>query len=117
MNKTLLDNDGCKYAVTNPDQTDKGWAHLRLGSGPGMRSKTGARIGGGAYPHLFCGEPQQAGSPYCAAHHKLCYRGPGKDARSLEEMIYSIDQSQFRGRVGYADHTEPMDVELRKDVA
>ena len=24
-------------------------------------------------PHLFCGQPQQDGSPYCAAHHNLCY--------------------------------------------
>lgn len=116
--KSLIDNDGCKYPVTNSDVSDQSWSHLRLGSsGPGMRAKDGSRVGGGAYPHLFCGEPQKAGSCYCAAHHKVCYRGPGKDARSLEEMIYAIDQSQFRGRTGYAEHTEPLDEDLRRGAA
>lgn len=104
----------CKFALTNGGPPDQGWAHLRLGdSGAGVRVK-GRMIGGGAYPHQFCAEPVTADSCYCAKHHKKSYRGPGKDPRSLEEMIYATDQSQYRGNTPYAEHTDPMDVELSK---
>ena len=55
------------------------------------------------------------GSVYCPEHHARCYRGPGKDARSLEEMIYAVDQSQFRGRVNYSEHTDPLDKEVTRE--
>lgn len=113
--KTLTENTGCKFALTN-GVADQAWAHLRLGTGAGVRGK-GRMIGGGAYRHEFCAEPVKPGSVYCPLHHKRCYRGPGKDPRSLEEMIYATDQSQFRGRVPYAEHTEPMDEELQHGVA
>jgi hypothetical protein len=112
--KTLAENTGCKYALTDSETADQSWSHARLGSGPGVKVK-GVWIGGGAHQHLFCGEPRKADSNYCPAHHKLCYRGPGKDARSLEEMMYAIDQSQYRGKPAYADHTDPMDVELARE--
>jgi hypothetical protein len=112
--KSLVDNEGCKFAVTNGGPADQRWGHLRLGaSGAGVVAN-GRIIGGGAYPHQFCDIPVQPGSVYCPAHHKRCYRGEGKDPRSLEEMIYSVDQSQHRGRTPYAEHTDPMDEELKK---
>lgn len=127
--KTLIELDPgeCKFALTDSETADKSWSHLRLGAnGPGMRAKNGSRVGAGAYPHLFCGAPaiqvrgadgKMACGPYCEAHHKVSYRGKGKDARSLEEMIYSIDHSQYRGRAPYAEHTDPMDEELKKGAA
>lgn len=71
-----------------------------------------------APPHDCCGAPTQSENhlePYCPTHKAICHRGPGKDARSLEEMIYAVDQSQYRGRSPYADHTDPVDEELRPD--
>ena len=68
-------------------------------------------------PHRLCGRPTEAfeiEEPYCPEHKALCHRGHGKDARSLEEMIYAIDKSQYRGRTGHAEHTDPVDEELRR---
>lgn len=110
-----LGADECRFALTDSPAADRSWSHARLGaSGPGSRK---LNVGGGAYPHQFCGEPVVGKGPYCAAHKKLCHRGMGKDARSLEEMIYAIDKSQYRGRSPYADHTDPVDEELRRSAA
>lgn len=100
--KTLIENDGCKYALTESDAPN--------------RHPFGHSIGP-SYPHLFCGEPTIGDGVYCATHHALCRRGHGKDARSLEEMIYAVDQSQYRGRPPYADHTDPVDEELKRAAA
>lgn len=99
--KTLIENDGCKFALTTSEAPN--------------RHPFGHSIGP-SYPHFFCGEPTTGeGQPYCATHKKLCHRGPGKDIRALEEMMYAIDQSQYRGTTGFADHTDPMDEELKKE--
>lgn len=98
---------GCKFALTTSPAADFSWSHARLGD----------TQGGGSYPHLFCGAPTKPGSVYCPTHHKLCYRGPGKHPRSLEEMIYATDQSQYRGKSTYADHTDPIDIELAQGPA
>ena len=96
----------CKFAVTTSEASDKSWSHAHLAG----------TIGGGAFKHGFCGKPTASASePYCAEHKARCHRGHGKDARSLEEMIYAIDKSQYRGGTKYADHTEPMDVELQRE--
>jgi hypothetical protein len=100
--KSLIENTGCKYALTT--------------SAAPNRHPFGHTIGP-SYPHLFCGEPTVKDGVYCAEHHKLCRRGQGKDARSLEEMIYAVDQSQYRGKSAYADHTDPIDIELRQEKA
>lgn len=115
--KSLFDLEAneCRYALTEPADTDQSWGHARLGaSGPGVIVK-GQMIGGGAYPHQFCAEAVQPGSKYCPAHHKLCYRGHGKDPAALEAMMYATDQSVLRTSTGYAEHTEPMDVELSRE--
>lgn len=113
--KTLQENDGCKFALTTSEEPNR----HGFGSLGSQACRYGATVGeavlGPSYPHLFCGEPRKSGSPYCAAHHKICYRGHGKDARSLEEMIYAVDQSQYRGSTGFADHTDPLDEELKKE--
>lgn len=113
-----LEPGECKFALTDSDAADQGWAHLRLGdSGAGVRVK-GRVIGGAAHPHMFCGEPvMDEKHAYCPKHMARCYRGPGKDTRSLEEMIYATDQSQTRTRAPYAEHTDPMDIELKRDAA
>lgn len=107
----------CRYAPDDAGPADQSWGHLRLGGGGGVLVK-GRMVGGGAYRHMFCGEPTPPGAVYCDAcrtKHRLT-RGPGKDARSLEEMIYATDQSEHRGRAPYAEHTDPMDVELRREM-
>lgn len=111
--KTLIENDGCKYALTTSD------APNRYGFGRvGHKGKTGAKVGGAvlgpSYPHLFCGEPTVADGVYCAKHHALCRRGLGKNERALEEMLYAVDHSQYRGKPPYADHTDPIDEELKR---
>lgn len=114
--KTLLENTGCKFALTTSEEPNRhGFGRL------GKDGRNGAMVGkavlGPSYPHLFCGEPTIGDGVYCAEHHKLCRRGPGKDARSLEEMIYAVDQSQYRGKSPYADHTDPIDEELKREIA
>jgi hypothetical protein len=116
--KSLMDLNAneCKFAMTESDTVDQSWAHARLGaSGPGVLGKSHQWVGGGAHPHQFCAEAVQPGSVYCPAHHARCYRGPGKDPVSLEAMMYATDHSQIRAATGYADHTEPMDVELARE--
>lgn len=96
----------CKFALTTSEESDKAWSHASLGN----------TKGGGAFRHGFCAEPVAPGSNYCPHHHARCHRGFGKDARSLEEMIYALDQSQFRGRVPYEENTAPIDARLDSDV-
>jgi hypothetical protein len=114
--KTLIENDGCKFALTTSKEPNRhGFGRL------GRNGFTGASVGGAvlgaSYPHLFCGEVQRPGSPYCEAHHARCCRGDGKDVRALEEMMYAVDESQFRGSTGYAEHTDPLDEEAKKGKA
>ena len=97
--KTLIETTGCRFALTTSEAPN--------------RHPFGTHIGP-SYEHLFCDAPQRAGSSYCEKHHQVCCRGEGKDARALEEMIYAVDQSQFRGSTGYAEHTDPMDEEVKK---
>ncbi len=42
--------------------------------------------------HLFCGARVQTDSAYCARHHSLCYRGPGRPWQSVAEQIYRIER-------------------------
>lgn len=112
--KTLLENTGCKFALTTSDAPNRhGFGQL------GRKGFTGAAVRGAvlgpSYPHMFCGEATAAGEPYCPTHKAICHRGHGKDVRSLEEMIYAVDQSQYRGSTGFMDHTDPMDEELKKE--
>lgn len=107
----------CKFALTTSASADFRWNHLRLGDTKGVVTEDGKISGGGAFKHGFCGAPTHEGEPYCAAHKARCYRGPGKDVRSLEEMMYATDQSQYRGRQNYADHTDPVDREIKVEVA
>ena len=112
--KTLVENEGCKFALTTSDEPNRhGFGRL------GKDGKTGAVVRGAvlgpSYPHLFCGEVTVGDGTYCDKHEKICRRGPGKHVRSLEEMIYAVDQSQYRGSTGFADHTDPIDEELKKE--
>ncbi len=72
----------CRYALTDGgDAPDMTWQR------PNFR-------------HLFCGEPtKDEKSPYCAAHHKLCYGGHGRDWRSTERMMKAVEQSVVYRRV------------------
>lgn len=45
-----------------------------------------------APPHLFCGGPCRAGSPYCEQHHAICYR-PTTCADDLFEMMRVTEKS------------------------
>ena len=114
--KTLQENTGCKFALTTSEEPNR-YGFGRLGKDGNTGAMVGQAVLGPSYPHLFCGEPTIGDGVYCAEHHKLCRRGAGKDARSLEEMIYAIDQSQHRGKSPYADHTDPVDEELKREVA
>jgi hypothetical protein len=70
-------------------------------------------------PHMFCAEPTVAATdkePYCAVHKKLCSDGPGKHVRSLEEMIYAIDDSVIR-TVVKDEHTLRVDTQLKSEAA
>jgi len=35
----------------------------------------------------FCGEPADAGSPYCASHRKLCFVPPDRQQRRLVSYL------------------------------
>lgn len=50
-------------------------------------------------PFVFCCEPVQPGSSYCAPHHRRCHAGFGRPWKALEYMMLHLEQS-----VVYAKH-------------
>lgn len=106
--KSLIDlgPNECRFALTTSEKSDRSWSHVRLGD---------SGQGAGAHPHMFCGAPTKPGEPYCAAHRKLCWRGPGKDPMALAGMIDALDQQVVRA-IQVPDNTEPLDVETRREV-
>lgn len=117
--KTLQENDGCKFALTTSEKPNRyGFGRLGKNGSTGARVKgpqpdQGAVLGA-SYPHLFCGEPTIGDGVYCAEHHKLCRRGDGKDVRSLAAMIDAMEHSVSHRRTPYAEHTDPIDEELKR---
>lgn len=111
--KTLQENDGCKYALTTSEKPNR-YGFGRLGKNGNTGAHVGGAVLGASYPHLFCGEPTIGDGVYCDKHHKLCRRGDGKDVRSLAAMIDAMEHSVSHRRTPYAEHTDPIDIEITR---
>ncbi len=44
--------------------------------------------------HLFCGQPAQDGSAYCAGHHSICNRGQGRSWQYIADLIARIERGR-----------------------
>ncbi len=56
-------------------------------------------------PALFCGEASATGSPYCAAHHAICYPPRAKNERG---GLFAIVRRQSRQNGGLDGGLAPL---------